>query len=248
MEEKYYVDIKDDFGKVRTFEVPTLAMKEAIDNIDNEIKEEYKPDALRYSTFFSAYGSYADNLGVKIFEEPDDIDYEPMRKHLYKVLWRIIKGMKNKKYKKIVYMRFKQGMKFNAIAKALNCSNQSITDNYRTAMADLKVIWGMNKEFQETYYFKHFTEYLQKESKIIATQRIKQMQQTQNLASLTSVDKMIKVFDEIKAIQKKEKKLDINDNPIKTLKEQKFKVFGKEYSVADMLNVVGDFLEPFREK
>ena len=40
-EEKFYVDIKDDFGEVRTFEVPTLEMKNAIDNIDEEI--EYSP-------------------------------------------------------------------------------------------------------------------------------------------------------------------------------------------------------------
>ena len=39
VEEKYYVDIKDDFGKTQRFEVSTLDMKEAINNIDNEIKE-----------------------------------------------------------------------------------------------------------------------------------------------------------------------------------------------------------------
>ena len=42
MEEKFYVNIKDDFGVVRTFEVPTLEMKLAIDNIDNELKEQDK--------------------------------------------------------------------------------------------------------------------------------------------------------------------------------------------------------------
>ena len=41
-EEKFYVDIKDDFGKVTTFEVPTLEMKNTIDNIDEEIKQGYK--------------------------------------------------------------------------------------------------------------------------------------------------------------------------------------------------------------
>ena len=39
MEEKFYVDIKDDYGKVRTFEVPTLEIKIAIDNIDKELKK-----------------------------------------------------------------------------------------------------------------------------------------------------------------------------------------------------------------
>ena len=34
----------------------------------------------------------------------------------------------------------------------------------------------------------------------------------------------------------------------KAFKEQKFNLFGKEYSVQDMFDIVGEFLEPFREK
>ena len=40
MEEKFYVKIKDDFGVVREFEIPTLEMKIAIDNIDKDLKEQ----------------------------------------------------------------------------------------------------------------------------------------------------------------------------------------------------------------
>lgn len=52
MEEKFYVKIKDDYGVVREFEVPTLEMKEAIDNIDKDLKEGYKQDAMNYARPF----------------------------------------------------------------------------------------------------------------------------------------------------------------------------------------------------
>ena len=55
MEVKFYVDIKDDYGKVRTFEVPTLKMKIAIDNIDKELKKSYKHDALKNAVPFSVF-------------------------------------------------------------------------------------------------------------------------------------------------------------------------------------------------
>ena len=55
MEEKFYVDIKDDYGKVRTFEVSTLEMKIAIDNIDKELKKSYKHDALKNAIPFSVF-------------------------------------------------------------------------------------------------------------------------------------------------------------------------------------------------
>ena len=55
MEEKFYVNIKDDYGKVRTFEVPTLEMKIAIDNIDKELKKSYKHDALKNAVPFSVF-------------------------------------------------------------------------------------------------------------------------------------------------------------------------------------------------
>ena len=51
MEEKFYVKIKDDFGVVREFEVPTLEMKIAIGNIDKDLKEQNKQDAMNLVLF-----------------------------------------------------------------------------------------------------------------------------------------------------------------------------------------------------
>ncbi len=55
MEEKFYVNIKDDYGNVRTFEVPTLEMKIAIDNIDKELKKSYRYNALKNAIPFSIF-------------------------------------------------------------------------------------------------------------------------------------------------------------------------------------------------
>ena len=104
-EEKYYVEIKDNFGKVRIFEVPTLEMKNAIDNIDEEIKQGYKQDALRYSRPFSAFKNmnYIEHHAMK--KEDHEFSQIFMRDRLkvQKCVRRVIKNWDNEKYKKIIY-------------------------------------------------------------------------------------------------------------------------------------------------
>ena len=107
MEEKFYVDIKDDFGKVRTFEVPTLEMKIAIDNIDKELKKSYKHDALKNAIPFSVFPN-EDYISRFVNNENKLISFfEIERYKLNKALWQVVKNMANEKYKKILYMRFK---------------------------------------------------------------------------------------------------------------------------------------------
>lgn len=66
MEEKFYVDIKDDYGKVRSFEVPTLEMKIAIDNIDKELKKNYRYDALKNAIPFLSFQMRTMSLVLQI--------------------------------------------------------------------------------------------------------------------------------------------------------------------------------------
>lgn len=106
MEEKFYVDIKDDYGKVRTFEVPTLEMKIAIDNIDKELKKSYKHDALKNAVPFSIFPN---EDYVSRFANNDDklIDFfKTERNKLNKALWQVVKNMANEKYKKILKCNF----------------------------------------------------------------------------------------------------------------------------------------------
>ena len=101
MEEKFYVDIKDDYGKVQTFEVPTLEMKIAIDNIDKELKKSYKHDALKNAVLFSVFPN---EDYVSRFANNDDkliAFFETERYKLNKALWQVVKNMTNEKYKKI---------------------------------------------------------------------------------------------------------------------------------------------------
>ncbi len=250
MEEKFYVNIKDDFGVVRTFEVPTLEMKIAIENIDKELKEQSKYDAFKYARSFSSFPS-EDYISYKA-QHCDDTEllsfFETQREILKKAIWKVVKNMTNNKYKKILYMRFKGKMKFNKIAEKLDCSKQSISDNYKTAIDDLRVLLCENKDFQKTYFFKHWKKHLKIETNIIAKEKLNEFAKTKDFSSITSIDKIIDFVDEVKTIQKKEKKLDLINNTKKLLKEQKFNLFGQTYSVQDMFNVVSEFLEPFREK
>lgn len=113
MEEKFYVKIKDDFGVVREFEVPTLEMKIAIDNIDKDLKEQNKQDAMNYARSFSAYPT-EDYISYKAkqFDDSKLISYfEQQREILKKAIWQVVKKMTNEKYKKILYMRFKGKLK-----------------------------------------------------------------------------------------------------------------------------------------
>ena len=250
MEEKFYVNIKDDFGVVRTFEVPTLEMKIAIDNIDNELKEQDKEDALKYARSFSAYPS-EDYISYKA-KQCDDSKllsfFEAQRQLLKKAIWKVVKNMENEKYKKILYMRFNGKMKFNKIAEKLGCSKQSISDNYKTAIDDLRVLLCEDKDFQQTYFFNHWKDYLKNETNLIAKEKMNEFAKTKDFSSITTIDKIIDFVDEVKTIQKKEKKLGLVDDTKKVFKEQKFNFFGKEYSIQDMFDVVGEFLEPFKEK
>ena len=174
MEEKFYVKIKDDFGVVREFEVPTLEMKIAIDNIDKDLKEQNKQDAMNYARSFSAYPT-EDYISYKAkqFDDSKLISYfEQQREILKKAIWQVVKKMTNEKYKKILYMRFKGKMKFNKIAEKLACSKQSISDNYKTAIDDLRVLLCEDKDFQNTYFFKHWKEHLKIETNLIAKEKL----------------------------------------------------------------------------
>lgn len=249
MEEKFYVNIKDDFGKVRTFEVPTLEMKIAIDNLDEEIKEQCKQDAMRYAVAcdirdkedYISYIAHTQNDSELISF------FETQRELLKKAIWKCVKKMPNEKYKKILYMRFKHSMKFNKIAEKLGCSKQSISDNYKTAIDDFRVLLCEDKDFQNTYFFKHWKEHLKIETNLIAKEKLQDLVKTKDFSSVTTIDKVIDLVDEFKTIQKKEKKLGLVENTKQGFTSQKFNFLGKEYSVQDMFDIVGEFLEPFRK-
>lgn len=247
MEEKFYVDIKDDYGKVRTFEVPTLEMKIAIDNIDKELKKSYKHDALKNAVPFSVFPNedyisrFANNDNKLIFF------FEAERNKLNKALWQVVKNMINEKYKKILYMRFKNNMKFNKIAEKLGCSKQSISNNYKTTIDDLRVLLCEDKTFQNTYYFKQFRHSLKVNTNLVGKEKLREFDKTKNFLGLTSIENMIEVFDLIKSTQKKENKLNKQQDIKNILKKQKFSLFDKTYSVQDIFDVIGKFLELFRE-
>ncbi len=137
---------------------------------------------------------------------------------LKKAIWQVVKNMANEKYKKILYMRFKEKMKFNKIAEKLDCSKQSISDNYKTAI-DLSVLLCENKDFQNTYLFKHWKEHLKIETNLIAKEKLNEFAKTKDFSSITSIDKIIDFVDEVKIIQKKDKKLGLVDDTKKTLKK-----------------------------
>ena len=247
MEEKFYVDIKDDFGKVRTFEVPTLEMKIAIDNIDKELKKSYKHDALKNAVPFSIFPN---EDYVSRFVNNDDklIDFfKTERNKLNKALWKVVENMANEKYKKILYMHFKNNMKFNKIAEKLDCSKQSISDNYKTAIDDFRVLLCEGKTFQNTYYYKQFRHSLKVNTNLVGKEKLREFDKTKNFLGLTSIENMLEVFDIIKSTQKKENKLNKQENVKNTFKKQKFSLFGKTYTVQDIFDVVGKFLESFRE-
>ena len=153
--------------------------------------------------------------------------------------------MENEKYKKILYMRYLGGLKFNKIAEILGCTKQSISDNYKTAIDDLRVSLAEDKDFRKTYYFKHMQKYLFVETKLTAREKVREVSKTQNPVCLFPIEAMKEVLNDIKTIQKKEKKLGLVDNSKKVFKEQKLNVFGEEYSVQDMIDVVSEFLESF---
>lgn len=139
-------------------------------------------------------------------------------------------------------------MKFNKIAEKLDCSKQSISDNYKTAIDDLRVLLCENKDFQNTYFFKHWKKHLKIETNLIAKDKLNEFAKTKDFSSITTIDKIIDFVDEVKTIQKKEKKLVLVDDTKKVFKEQKFNFLGKEYSVQDMFDIVDDFLKPFRKE
>ena len=247
MEEKFYVDIKDDYGKVRTFEVPTLEMKIAIDNIDKKLKKSYKHDALKNAVLFSVFPN---EDYVSRFANNDDkliAFFETERYKLNKALWQVVKNMANEKYKKILYMRFKNNMKFNKIAEKLDCSKQSISDNYKTAIDDLRILLCEDETFRNTYYFKQFRHSLKVNTNLVGKEKLREFDKTKNFLGLTSIENMLEVFDIIKSTQKKENKLNKQENVKNTFKKQKFSLFGKTYSVQDIFDIVGEFLKPFRE-
>lgn len=249
MEEKFYVNIKDDFGHVRTFEVPTLEMKDAIDNLDKTLKEESKQDAFKYAKSFSAYPS-EDYISykAKMFDDGKLLSYYAKQRKLAKTaIWKVVKRMPNEKYKKILYMRFLHKMKFVQIAEKLGCSKQSISDNYKTAIDDLRVMLCDDKDFQQTYFFQHWAKHLKIETNLIGKDMLKDLAKTKDLSSVTTVDKILDFIDEVKTVQKKEKKLEIVEKTKKSLKDQKFTLFGKTYSVQDMFDTVSEFLDPFRQ-
>lgn len=211
MEEKFYVKIKDDYGVVREFEVPTLEMKEAIDNIDKDLKEGYKQDAMNYARPFSAYPS-EDYISYKAdqFDDSKLISYfETQREILKKAIWKVVKNMKDEKYKKILYMRFKGKLKFNKIAQILSCSKQSISDNYKTAIDDLRVLLCEDKDFQSTYFFKHWKKFLKVETNLVGKEILNDFAQTKNLSSITIIDNIITFMDDVKIVQKKKRNLDL---------------------------------------
>ena len=202
MEEKYFVKIKDEFGVTRTFEVPTLAMKEAIDKIDDDLKEEYKHDALKYAIPFSAFPN-EDYITYKAIDKQEINSFEHSVKQelLKKALWKVIKRMENEKYKKILYMRYLGGLKFNKIAEILGCTKQSISDNYKTAIDDLRVSLAEDKDFRKTYYFKHMQKYLFVETKLTAREKVREVSKTQNPVCLFPIEAMKEVLNDIKTIQ-----------------------------------------------
>ena len=247
MEEKFYVDIKDDYGKVRTFEVPTLEMKIAIDNIDKELKKSYKHDALKNAVPFSVFPN---EDYISRFANNDDklfAFFKTERNKLNKALWQVVKNMANEKYKKILYMRLKNNMKFNKIAEKLDCSKQSISDNYKTAIDDLRVLLCEDKAFRNTYYFKQFRHSLKVNTNLIGKEKLTEFDKTKNFLGLTTIENMIEVFDLIKTTQKKENKLNKQEDFKNTFKKQKLSLFCKTYSVQNIFDIVGEFLHSFRE-
>lgn len=155
--------------------------------------------------------------------------------------------MTNEKYKKILYMRFKNNMKFNKIAEKLGCSKQSISDNYKTAIDDLRVLLCEDKTFKNTYYFKQFRHNLKVNTNLVGKEKLKEFDKTRNFLGLTTIENMIEVFDLIKTTQKKENKLNKQEDAKNAFKKQKFSLFGKTYSVQDIFYTIGEFLKPFRE-
>ena len=144
-------------------------------------------------------------------------------------------------------MRFKNNMKFNKIAEKLDCSKQSISDNYKTAIDDLRILLCEDETFRNTYYFKQFRHSLKVNTNLIGKEKLREFDKTKNFLGLTSIENMIEVFDLIKNTQKKENKLNKQENIKNAFKKQKFSIFGKTYSVQDIFNIVEEFLEPFRE-
>lgn len=250
-EEKYYVKIRDDFGKVRTFEVPTLEMKIAIENIDEEIKQGYKQDALRYSKPFSSFKNmnYIEHHALR---EQEDYEHSERfmkdRVKIQKSVRKVIKNWTNEKYKKIIYMRFFNGLKFNKIAEILGCSKQSITDNFKTAIQDLSILLSYDKNFQQTRYFKHYVENFIIKTKLTARQMFNDFMATGDITKIIPVDNMINLADALKIEQKKEKKVGVTNKHKQTLKDIKFNLFGEEHNFQEMLDTVSEFLAPFREK
>lgn len=248
-EEKYYVDIQDDFGNVRTFEVPTLEMKIAIDNIDEEIKQGYKQDALRYSRPFSSFKNmnYIEHHALK--KEDNELSERFMRDRLKvkKCVRRVIKNWNNEKYKKIIYMFFFNGLKRNKIADILGCQKQTIGDNFKVAIADFAVMICHNEKFQKTDYYQHLYKKTIIETKLTAIEKLRNVNNAQNFKDLFPIDSMIALSDALKIEQKKEKKTGVNDNPKQTLKDIKFNLFGKEFSFQDVIDVGNKFLDPFRK-
>ena len=155
--------------------------------------------------------------------------------------------MTNEKYKKILYMRFKNNMKFNKIAEKLDCSKQSISDNYKTAIDDLRVLLCEDKTFRNTYYFKQFRHSLKVNTNLVGKENLREFDNTKNFLGLTTIENMIEVFDLIKTTQKKENKLNKQEDAKNAFKKQKFSLFSKTYSVQDIFDIVGEFLKPFRE-
>ena len=144
-------------------------------------------------------------------------------------------------------MHFKGKLKFNKIAQILSCSKQSISDNYKTAIDDLRVLLCEDKDFQSTYFFKHWKKFLKVETNLVGKEILNDFAQTKNLSSITTIDNIITFMDDVKIVQKKEKKLGLVEKTQQSFKEQKFTLFGKEYSVKDMFDIVSEFLEPFRK-
>ena len=248
-EEKYYVEIKDDFGKVRTFEVPTLEMKNAIDNIDEEIKQGYKQDALRYSRPFSSFKNmnYIEHHAMKKEDYEFSQGFMRDRLKVQKCVRRVIKNWNNEKYKKIIYMFFFNGLKRNKIAEILGCKKQTIGDNFKVAIVDFTVMICHNEKFQKTDYYQHLYKKTIIETKLTAIEKLRNVNNTKNFKDLFPIDDMIALSDSLKTEQKKEKKTGVNDNPKQTLKDIKINVFGEEYSFQDVIDVGNKFLEVFRK-
>ena len=163
---------------------------------------------MNYARSFSAYPT-EDYISYKAnqFDDSKLISYfEQQREILKKAIWQVVKKMTNEKYKKILYMRFNGKMKFNKIAEKLACSKQSISDNYKTAIDDLRVLLCEDKDFQNTYFFKHWKEHLKIETNLIAKEKLNEFAKTKDFSSIITIDKIIDFVDEVKTIQKKDKK------------------------------------------